>query len=118
MPQTRWQIITAIKFLPWGNITTPTVSRGKIFLTQGELLVITRKGILFISQTDLVKYFQMPVNASNLEKFPLFIPKVHPRVCWVICIILQLQSAAIEDAGIYTIDTINRINCINQYEGN
>ena len=50
-------------------------------LPQGELLVINPKGILFISQTDLVKYLQMRVNASNLEKFPLFTQKVHPRVC-------------------------------------
>ena len=43
-----------------------------------------KKDILFISQTDLVKYLQMPVNASNLEKFPLFTPKGYPIVSWFI----------------------------------
>ena len=61
----RWQITVVVYFLLGGNITTPTVSKGKP-LPWGELLVITPKGILSISQTDLLKYLQMPVNASNL----------------------------------------------------
>ena len=68
-----------------------------------------------------MKYLQMPVNGRNLENSPLFIPKGHPRVCWNISIILQVQSTAIDNARINTIDTINnidRINCINQYEEN
>ena len=87
-----------------------------------ELLVITPKGVLFISQIDLVKYLQIPINAINLEKFPLFTPKGGPRLCWVILIILQLQHTAIENARvdrfdtIDTIDTIGIINYNNQYE--
>ena len=73
--QPRWQITLVIIFLPWVNIITPTVSKNKHF-TPRELLVITPNGILFISQTDLVKSFQMPVNASNLEKFPFLPQKV------------------------------------------
>ena len=71
-----------------------------------------------------MKYFQIPVNAINLEKFPLFTPKDHPRVCWVVWIILQLQRTVIEDTRvdtinmINTIDTIDRIDCINQYKDN
>ena len=57
----------------------------------------------------------MPVTSKT---FPLFTPKVHPRVCRVIWIIFQLQRTAIENARIDTIDMINRINCINQYEDN
>ena len=60
----------------------------------------------------------MPVNFSNLEKFPLFTPKVHPRVCWVIWNIFQLQRTAIENSRIDTIDTIDIIDCINQYKDN
>ena len=63
----------------------------------------------------------MPVNTSNLEKFPFLTPKVHPRVCWVICIIVQLQRASIENSRIDMIDTfdmINIIDFINQYEDN
>ena len=63
----------------------------------------------------------MPVSASNLEKSPLFTPKVHPRVCWVILIILQLYLTVIDNARIDTVDTINtidRIYCINQYKDN
>ena len=74
-----------------------------------------------IYPTDLVKYLQMPLNASNLEKFPLFTPKGRPIVCWVVWIVLQLQRTAIENARIDTIDTINTIiiiDCINQYEYN
>ena len=91
------------------------------------LLVITPKGILFISQTDLAKHLQISLNASNLEKLPFFTSKVHPRVCWDILIILQLQRTAIDNARIDTIDTINTINtidtinriiCINQYGDN
>ena len=81
--QDRWQITIVIPFLP-GEILLPQRFRRVKILSRGELLVITPKGILFISQTDLVKYLQMPVNSSDLEKFPLFIPKGHPRVCWVI----------------------------------
>ena len=79
---------------------------------------------MFISQTDLVKYLQMPVNSSNLKKFPLFNPKCNPRVCWVIWIILQLQRTVIENASIDTINTvdkidmIDKIDCINQYKDN
>ena len=85
------------------------------------------KVILFISQTDLVEYLQMPVNASNIKNFNLFTPKVYPRVCLVIWIIHQLQRTLIENAMINTIDTIDTINtidtidrtdCINQYEYN
>ena len=53
--------------------------------------------------------------------FFFFTPKVHPRVCWVIFIILQLQRTAIENSRIDKIDTTNmvdRIYCINQYEDN
>ena len=72
----------------------------------------------------------MPVNASNLERFPLFIPKGHPRYCWFIWNILQFQRTVIENARINTIntidtidrintiDTIRRIDCINQYKNN
>ena len=56
-------------FFPGKNITTPTILKGK-FLPQDKLLVITPKGILFISQTDLVKHLQIPVNASNIEDYP------------------------------------------------
>ena len=55
------------------------------------------------------------------SKFTLLNPKCHPRVCWVICIILQLKRTAIEKYRIDTIDkinTINIINCINKYEEN
>ena len=82
---------------------------------------IKKKGVLFISQTDLVKSLQIPVSVSNLKKFPFFTPKGHPGVFWVVCIILQLQSTAIENARINTIGTINminRIDCINQYKYN
>ena len=68
-----------------------------------------------------MKYLQIPVNSSNIEHFPLFTSKDHHRVCWVICIILQLQRTAIENSRIDKIDMINkiyRINCINQYEDN
>ena len=81
--QDRWQITIVIPFLP-GEILLPQRFRRVKILSRGELLVITPKGILFISQTDLVKYLQMPVNASNLEKFPLFTPKGHTISCWVI----------------------------------
>ena len=104
-------------FLPGKDITTPTVLRVKR-LPQWELLVITPKVILFISQTDLVKYLQMPVNGSNLKKLPLFTPKFHPRVCWVILIIPQLQCTTIENARIYTINTIDIIDCNKQYKDN
>ena len=86
-----------------------------------ELLVITPKGVLFIFQTDLVKYVQMQVNASNLKKFYFFTPKGHLRACWFILIILQLQRTAIENPRINTIDMIDeieRINFINKYEDN
>ena len=122
-PPSRWQITIVIQFLPGENITTSTVSKGKI-LPWGELLVITPEGILFISQTDLVKYLQMPVNASNPKKFPLFTQKGHPRFCWVVWIILQLQRTAIKNAStntidkIDTIDTIDRIDWNNQYKDN
>ena len=85
---------------------------GKTF-TPGELLVITPKDFLFISQTDLVKYLQMPVNAINLKLFPVFTTKGHPRVFWVICIILQLQRTAIEKTRIGRINTINTIDMID-----
>ena len=58
----------------WGKLLPQRFRRVKL-LPRGELLVITPKGILFISQTDLVKYLHMPVNASNLEKSPNFNPK-------------------------------------------
>ena len=63
----------------------------------------------------------MPLDASNLENFPLLIPKFHTRVCRVVLIILQLQNTAIENARIDTMDTIDkidRIDCINQYKDN
>ena len=69
----------------------------------------------------------MPVNASNLKIYPLLTPKVHPRVCYVIWITLQLHRTVTENARIITIDTIDTINtinmidiidCINQYEEN
>ena len=97
----------------WLNITTPTVLKDKL-LPWGELLVINPKGVLFISQTDLVKYLQIPVNASNLEKFPPFTPKCHCRACWKILIILQLKRNAIENARIDTINTINTTNTIDR----
>ena len=53
-----------IPFLPGGNITTPTVLEGKPF-TLRDINSHYPKGILFIPQTDLVKYLQMPVNDSN-----------------------------------------------------
>ena len=89
-------------------------------LHRGELLVITPKVILLVSQKDLVKYLQMPVNTSNLENVTIY-PKCHPRICWVIWIILQLKRTTIENSRINTIDTINTIDiidCINQYEDN
>ena len=63
----------------------------------------------------------MPVNASNLEKFPLFTPKFHTRVWCVVWIILQLQRTVIENSGSDTIDiinTIDRIDCKYHYEYN
>ena len=116
----RCQITIVITFLP-GKILLPQRFRRVNILPRGKLLVITPKGILFISQTDLVKYLQIPVNASNLENSPLLTPKGHTRVCWVIWINIKLQRTAIENARIDTIDTtdtINRIDCINQYEDN
>ena len=71
-----------------------------------------------------MKYLKTPVNANNPEKSPLFTPKSHPRVCWAILIILQLQGTVIENARINTIntldtiDTIDRIDRINQYKYN
>ena len=71
-----------------------------------------------------MKYLQIPVNASNLKKFPPFTPKVDPRVCWVIWIILQLQRTATDNTRIDTIgtidkiDKIDRIDCNNQYKDN
>ena len=59
----RWQITIVTPFLPGKNITTPTVLKGKTFTPRG----ITPKRILFISQIDLVKYLQMPVNASKYQ---------------------------------------------------
>ena len=104
----------------WGNIITPAILKGKL-LPHRELLVITPKAILFIFWKDLVKSLLMSVNSINLKKFPYFTSKVHPRVCWVIFIILKLQSTEIDNDKINIIDTINmidRINCINQYEDN
>ena len=63
----------------------------------------------------------MPINDSNLENVPFLTPKGHPRVCWVICIILQLHHNEIGNTMINTIDAIDttdRINFIDQYEGN
>ena len=66
----------------------------------------------------------MLVNVCNLKKFPIFTPKGHPRLCWFIWIILQLQSNAIENARIDTIDvidmidTIDRVNYNNKYKDN
>ena len=68
-----------------------------------------------------MKYFQMPVNSSNLKNFPSFTPKGHPRFCWFVWIILKLQRTEIENSRIDTINTItmsDRIDCINQYKGN
>ena len=71
-----------------------------------------------------MKYLQMPVNASKFEKFPIFTPKGHPRLCWFIWIILRFQSNSIENARIDTIDVIDTINMIdkinynNKYEDN
>ena len=48
-------------------------------LPQGELIVITHKAILLMSRTDLVKYLQMPVHASNIENPPFKTPKVIPE---------------------------------------
>ena len=104
-----------------GKILLPHRFRRVKLLPRGELLVITPKGILFISQTYLVKSLQIPVNVSNLKNPPFFTPKGHPRVCWVIRIILQLQRTAIKNARIDTINTINTINIIdsiNQYKEN
>ena len=81
--QPMWQITIVITFLP-GEILLPQRFGSVKTLPRGELLVITPKGILFIFQIDLVKYLQMSVNASNLEKLPLLTPKGHPRVCCVI----------------------------------
>ena len=44
----RWQITTVISFFTTENITTSTISQGKS-VSQGELLLINSKGILFIS---------------------------------------------------------------------
>ena len=63
----------------------------------------------------------MTVNSINTKKLTFWTPKVHPRVCWVVCIILQLQQTAIENAridSIDNIDTIDIIDCINQYKYN
>ena len=65
-----------------------------------------------------MKYLQIPVNASNLKNFPIFTPKGHPRVCWVILIILQLHRTVTENSRIDTINTFDRIDCINEYEDN
>ena len=62
-----------------------------------------------------MKYLQMLVNISNLERSPHFILKYHPRACWVIWIILQLQNTTMENNRIHKID---RIYCIDQYEDN
>ena len=81
--QDRWQITIVIPFLP-GEILQPQRFRRVQLLPRGELLVINPKVVVFVSQTGLVKYLQTPVNVSILEKFPLFTPKIHPRLCWVI----------------------------------
>ena len=63
----------------------------------------------------------MSVNARNLENLSIVTPKGHPRVCWVVFVILRLQHTAIDNARIntiYTIDTIDGIDCIDQYEYN
>ena len=63
----------------------------------------------------------MPVNVGNLEKLLFFTPNGHPRVCWDIFIIIQLDFDAIENARIDNIDKIDkiyRINCIDQYKYN
>ena len=75
---------------------------------------MTPKTVLFISWTDLVKFLQIPVNASNLEKFLFLTPKDHLRVFGVICITHQLQHTKIKNSNIDTIDTINRIYCIDK----
>ena len=49
----------------------------------------------YLFHADIVKYFQILVNAINLEIFPLFTPKGHPRLCWVIWIIIQSQRTTI-----------------------
>ena len=106
---------------PGGGVLLPQLFRRIKILPQGVLLLIHLKGISFISWTYLVKYLQIPVNASNVENFPFFTPKVHPRVCWFVCIILQLQRTSIENYRINAIDTINTIgiiDCINQYKDN
>ena len=61
----RWQITIVIPFFTRGNITTPTIPKGKTFTPRG-INSYYPKGILFISSTDLVKSLQMPLNASNL----------------------------------------------------
>ena len=63
----------------------------------------------------------MPVNASNIKNFPFLTPKGYPRVGWVVFTILQLHRTAIENASIGTIDiidTIGRLDCIDQYKDN
>ena len=62
-----------------GKILLPQRFLSVNILPWGELLVITPLGILFISQTDLVKYLQMSVNANNLEKLSLLTQKVIPE---------------------------------------
>ena len=58
-----WHITIVIIFFTEVNVTTPRISKVKV-------LVITLKGIWFIYWTDLMKYLQMPINASNIKKFP------------------------------------------------
>ena len=97
MVYARWKITIVITLFTEGNINTPTISKGKI-LPQGGLLVITPKGILFISRTDLVKSLQMPVNSSNTKKSPLLPQKTTPEFYGSFalsfsCSMLQLRTA-------------------------
>ena len=101
-------------------MTTPIVSKGKTFTPRVITSHYPEKDFIYFLNRPLEKF----TNANKFQqsrKFPFFTPKGHPIVCWVICIILQLQSTEIENARTYKIDTINTIdiiNFINQHKDN
>ena len=125
--RSRWQINIVITYFPRENITTPMVLKDKI-LSRGGLLVITPNEILFIYQTDLVKSLQIPLNDSNLEKFPFlpqnFVPEFvgsfelsfscnalqlsTPGLIWLILSIQPKEFIA--SINTKTIDTINMMD--------